>query len=613
MSEVVRERPSSGNAWWIAALVVALAGSLFVLAAASFPGGGYSPCHRMLSALGRSEIRLVVNPWCRWLFMAGMFVSALGVLAIARSLGLSRLGAAVNAFGLVVIALIPENVCELGHNAGCWLAAIGGAFLLRSWWRFEENRCLRIVWLVILMASLLAIGIGLVAHALGLAPFAPWVPTAQKCVILSFSAWIFGLAIHAQSVRRRCLAAIGWLVPSLLAVLLFCWPSERLELGRLPAVSSSAPMLPLSDDELSALSWLEHVTGQLPRDEEMTWWGHGMKQYDIFAMRYNIAFAGYAAAALGQRGDTAVRARVGRIIGRCIARMIDCGVWGYSQSKSYWGRKPWAPDPCYRENVMYTGHLLQLLAYYELFTGDTRYHRIGGGWDFVWKDGCRVHYDVERLIEVTVHQMRHGPNGGITCEPGLMFFACNNHPHIALAIFKKLGYGDWTADARRWETWALSHYVGAPFGGGTLGLVYHVRSNIVYPRGQNAFDGWSLLFYESWASDLRVVCELWNRTARMIDWASLETMSDCCCAAGCCDPNPVPPTVTAVFLAAAARACGDIETAARLESMVDGHCLRRDKERYWLELNPKWRVGATAMRIISLAESRGSHFREFAR
>ena len=65
---------------------------------------------------------------------------------------------------------------------------------------------------------------------------------------------------------------------------------------------------------------------------------------------------------------------------------------------------------------------------------------------------------VIELIDVTVEQMRKGPNGGVTCEPGLMFFACNSHPHVALSVFSKLSYGDWSADAARWEKWALSHY-----------------------------------------------------------------------------------------------------------------------------------------------------------
>ena len=61
------------------------------------------------------------------------------------------------------------------------------------------------------------------------------------------------------------------------------------------------------------------------------------------------------------------------------------------------------------------------------------------------------------------------------------------------------------------------------------------------------------------------------------------------------------------------RECWDIggpETAERLERAVDAKYLRREGGLFWLDLNREWRIGATAMRIISLAESRGSRFRE---
>ena len=64
-----------------AAVAIALSGCLFVLAAAAFPGGDYNPCLRMLSALGRTEVRMVTHPWSQYLFMSGMFVSAVGVFA----------------------------------------------------------------------------------------------------------------------------------------------------------------------------------------------------------------------------------------------------------------------------------------------------------------------------------------------------------------------------------------------------------------------------------------------------------------------------------------------------------------------------------------------------
>ena len=57
------------------------------------------------------------------------------------------------------------------------------------------------------------------------------------------------------------------------------------------------------------------------------------------------------------------------------------------------------------------------------------------------------------------------------------------------------------------------------------------------------------------------------------------------------------------------RACSDTATAERLESTVDAKCLRREGGLYFLDLDRRWRIGATAMRIIALAESNGSRFR----
>ncbi len=378
------------------------------------------------------------------------------------------------------------------------------------------------------------------------------------------------------------------------------------------AFAGNAVNNPLSADELAALKWLDYITGPLPPDEEREWWNIGGTQHGLFAKRYNIAFCGYAAAALGMREapGTPGFTTVGHVLGRCIERYLKRDVWAYSMSKSYWGLKPWAPDPCFRENVMYTGHLLQLLALYETFTGDTRYWT--EGFDFTWTDGRTAHYTVQKLIDVTVHQMRHGPNGGLTCEPGLMFFPCNNHPHIALSIFARLGHGDWNADARRWEKWALEHYTEPLFGGGALNLVYHVKSGLFYPRGSAGLDAWSLLWYEPWAENRDTAHALWQSAATKIDWTKFTAPSDAIDGSATCnDPAKVPPTAAASFLAAAARACDDLETAERIEKELDAKYLKHDDGMYRLNLDREWRIGATANRIISLAYSNGSSFRTF--
>ncbi len=362
---------------------------------------------------------------------------------------------------------------------------------------------------------------------------------------------------------------------------------------------------------MAALRWLDYVTGNLSKEEERNWWNIGGPQFGLFSTRYNVAFAGYAAAALGMRGNPKERATAARIIDNCIGRILRRDVWAYSQASSYWGKKPWAPDPCYRENVMYTGHLLQLLALYEALSNDTKYWI--KGFDFVWSKDKIVHYNVQKLIDVTVEQMREAPSGGVTCEPGLLFFPCNNHPHYALKLFAKLGHGDWTPEARRWEKWALPHYSRPMFGGGALSLVYHVKTGMFYPRGLPGLDGWSLLWYEPWAENRETALSLWLEAVSKLDWTAFSAPNDVLEGSeNPCTPSQVPATVTAAFLAAAARACGDTATAKRLEQPLDAQYLRRERGFYWLELDRQWRSGATAKRIIALAEANGSSFREFA-
>ena len=102
---------------------------------------------------------------------------------------------------------------------------------------------------------------------------------------------------------------------------------------------------PLTADETAALRWIDHIIGALPPDKEQDWWEIGGTQHGLFAKRYNIAFAGYAAAALGMRGDESQRAAVGRVLGNCLSRDLQRDVWAYSQSKNYWDRSRGRPTP----------------------------------------------------------------------------------------------------------------------------------------------------------------------------------------------------------------------------------------------------------------------------
>jgi hypothetical protein len=159
----------------------------------------------------------------------------------------------------------------------------------------------------------------------------------------------------------------------------------------------------------------------------------------------------------------------------------------------------------------------------------------------------------------------------------------------------------------------VNHFFNPLFGGGALNIVQHVKSGVMYPRGHNGLDAWSLLWYEPWAADRRAAVVLWKECAKHIDWTLLAKSPDSLkIAANCCDPANVPPVTVVSLLAAAARACGDEETAVRLEHIADRSLVRKNGMLY-LDVGREWRIGATATRIIALALANGSNFRPFLR
>ena len=114
-------------------------------------------------------------------------------------------------------------------------------------------------------------------------------------------------------------------------------------------LSASVEGRPLCEDERAGLRFLDFVMAPMSETDEKEWWDIGGRQFGLFSKRYHIAFSGYAAAALGMRGTDEERRTVGKVLDNCIGRVLRRDVWAYSQSKKYWGEKPWAPDPCYRE------------------------------------------------------------------------------------------------------------------------------------------------------------------------------------------------------------------------------------------------------------------------
>jgi len=196
---------------------------------------------------------------------------------------------------------------------------------------------------------------------------------------------------------------------------------------------------PMSVSEAEALRYISSVTWQLPRTEwTNTWRMGGARQVSVSSIRYHAAFAGYPAAVAGMH--TPVYPELTAAIMRsAIDHLLDRFTWHYVEY--YWKDVPSFPDPVKFENIMYSGHLLHLLAFYEAMTCDARYRT--SGFDFVWDEKNRIHYDIIQLAEEIADEMRRSASGGVCCEPGLIFFPCNNHPQIALLTLESMGLGQW--------------------------------------------------------------------------------------------------------------------------------------------------------------------------
>ena len=287
------------------------------------------------------------------------------------------------------------------------------------------------------------------------------------------------------------------------------------------------------------------------------------------------------------------------ILRACIGRMLEKETWDYV--KAHWLDKPWFPDPCREENVMFTGHLLQLIALYEAFTGDFRYR--DPGFDFVWNTRTTVHYTVDRLVEATQRQMFANPSGGVAGEPDRVPFAGNANAQLGLALFERLGRGSWARERAKWERWAIRHFPNPVFGGGALSAAYRRSWRLMAPDGNPALDARGLLWYRPWAANARVPAALWRRAAAELDWRRFGSAPA---------TNDAAAAEAATLVDAAARAYGDTSTAVRVEQTLEP-CLERGGGSYSLRMDPAWRLGCTANRILALAFEHGSDFRRFLR
>lgn len=302
----------------------------------------------------------------------------------------------------------------------------------------------------------------------------------------------------------------------------------------------------LSERELAIQRWFSSLTFLQDRSAQ-PWaqWHDDGQQLGITSLRYQLAFAGYGAAALAAK-TPAYRELVQRQLLDLCERMIDVRVWAYVTHYWKYGAAP--PDPCRFENVMYTGHLTQLMGLYELLTGDLRYSE--RGWDFTWRDGRKTAYDLERAIRRLHDQSVAHPSGGICCEPDLVFADCNSHSSLSFLLYDVVHGTDYARVNDKWFAWMAKNFrIPAPDVREFLYVTYQQRYGVFLPATDVGADGWALAWGYPWFPTTALAEEGWRHTVRHAQWQRPQpdqAYAQNSVILGCC--GGVPLAVSNAFL-----------------------------------------------------------------
>lgn len=276
----------------------------------------------------------------------------------------------------------------------------------------------------------------------------------------------------------------------------------------------------LTDKQLAVQRWFAELTFLNQEGDGWNGWYTGSEQLGLDSIRYSLAFLGYASGALGEK-TPAYTELTGRILDDVFQRMIQKRIWEFIDV--YWRDDPHFPDPVAYENIMYSGHVAQLLALYESFTGDMKYS--AAGWDFVWDENTIMHYDGPKLMQVIYDQVDQDARGGIPCEPNIIFVICNDHPHNAFRLYDAIHGTRYTALDAKWQEWMEEHAVQPRHKGKDYLKISFLRDREMWTTsfGTPGSDGWALAWMLPWTQNKKFVCDGWEAMRDNERWKKSKT------------------------------------------------------------------------------------------
>lgn len=267
----------------------------------------------------------------------------------------------------------------------------------------------------------------------------------------------------------------------------------------------------LDEKQLGHVNAIVRLAGQLNSD----WSGMGSDepgQGGFDAYRYQLAMMSYTLSLVQYHYTPAYRELTQATDARLIDKMLLFDVWGFWELTSR-GAKSFDPDlkelgegwidPVKRQNIMYSGHLFQMINTHQMLYADGRYDQPGSV-RFVYEPAGRgmgrqdFVYDNHSLAKVLADQFRESGWKGIECEPNAIFPECNQHPLLGFALYDRRHGTDYfkTISAAYKRQFDDLNYVDPKTS--SFMMMYMVRQEKTVPAQMAWADGWSGSFMHAW-------------------------------------------------------------------------------------------------------------------
>ena len=204
----------------------------------------------------------------------------------------------------------------------------------------------------------------------------------------------------------------------------------------------------VSNEKLGMFNYIHSISVTPPDDINGADWGpeipfgvaagEGAPGGAVNMHRYTIAFTGYGVSMLAEQ-TPAYRERYLETMDGMIQKLLNPVVWDYWMRGGELGFTWGGANPIHPYNIMYTGHLQLLMAFYERQAGDGKY--IENDVRLTTADGSQTWTtnlgDLSRDIyqQSLTNQDSNGDNFySVSCETPWVFTCCNTIAQLAFAI-----------------------------------------------------------------------------------------------------------------------------------------------------------------------------------